>query len=391
MAKETLKVLLVDEGMNTGDGSASKIGGGQLARRRLLSDKRLFNVTLLSSEQEVIGLWKDRAETMHEEKLEIYRPVRTDIALLKLDWTKFIFHNLKAACVLRKYLISRDWDIVLLNDNKSRFLYLVCLLVSPLRKYRFKVAITIDGEWNLGLTDTLMKILYLFFFDKIVCPSQTVRKRLGWIGKLKEKKLLTAYSGMNIPAFRKRLYQAEDADDRVVKMACIGTLRTEIKGQDLIVRAVAHLVKKNGTLPFKIFFFGDGPDKPVLMNMIKRSGVEEYFEFKGFVADKFQIYNQADLCIVASRTEAAPSILLESFIRDIPVIASDLEACKEISSLFHNDLLFGKNDHEDLARLIKKCLCRDVLKNVQRKIANVNKQVISREYQVRRIHEFFSK
>ena len=58
MNHNILKVLIIDEGMNTGISNANKIGGGQIISRRLFSNRKLFQIRLLTSEKQIVQFWK---------------------------------------------------------------------------------------------------------------------------------------------------------------------------------------------------------------------------------------------------------------------------------------------------------------------------------------------
>ena len=62
--------------MNTGALNGTKIGGGQLARRKLFSNKNYFSVIVLTSECQIAELWNGLATVIHRPELKIFRPCR---------------------------------------------------------------------------------------------------------------------------------------------------------------------------------------------------------------------------------------------------------------------------------------------------------------------------
>jgi glycosyltransferase involved in cell wall biosynthesis len=388
MNRSPLKVLLVDEGKNTGLEDGSKIGGGQIARRRFFSNADLFHVTLLTSEEELVKFWHDHAENiMFAPDLSTYRPTRTKIARYAVKWPLLFKEGRRAAMILANYLQNGDYDVLFFNDTKSRLLYILALINCKGWKLKGRRSIEVDGEWTLGFCDFLMKNLYLVFFDKIICPTESVKKRLGPLRHLYKRKLFTAFPGVDLP---ETFYACRHSPtgQKNLSLGCVGTLRIESKAQDLIVNAVDRLVKKCGSIPVKVLFFGDGPDRNELEKMIQGKGLDSYFEFKGYVSEQNEIYNQIEACILSSRTEVAPLVLMECLVRNIPVIASDLDGCKEILSHFYNELLFRQGDDHDLARVLEQVLRGDVLQNINKKLKNMDKQIITRDYQVRRLFDF---
>ena len=385
-----LKVLLVDEGMNTGVSEASKIGGGQVARRRFFSDPKLFHITVLTSESEIAMYWKGLASVIYEPKLHTYRPTRTNVAKHKIELISLIKNGFGAVNILRRYLDNTDYDVVFFNDNKSRMIYILSRMINRRGKHPVCTAIEIDGIWKLGAFDFLMKFFYMVVFDKVICPTNAAQRTLGVFGKLFSRKIFTAHPG--VKWFDETRYQTnlmKKLNEGII-FGCIGTLRAEIKGQDIIIKAVNRLIKKKGHLPLSVHFYGDGPDRQSLEKMIQDFDLNSYFDFKGYVSEQEKIYSQIDACIVASRTEAGPIVIMESLIRNIPVIAADLDACKEILSNFYYGLLFEQGNDEALALKLESVLKGDVLGSVRERIKNSDKRIITKDYQVNRVYRFLS-
>lgn len=390
MNRQVLKVLLVDEGMNTGDPNASKIGGGQMARRRFFSDPKLFKVTVLTSENEVVRFWKDRASIVREPRLETYRPLRVEVAEKKIKWLPLVNDALRAARILNHHLAVSDSDVVFLNDNKSRLLYILGGFLAWGRKHPPRTAIQVDGEWKLGVSDFIMKFLYILVFDRIICSTKAVRDSLGVLAGLYSHKMIVAYPGVEVPDEDENQLKLNKQPDDGIVFGCIGTLRAAVKGQDIVIRAVSRLIKMNGHMAFKVYFFGDGPDRTMLANLIRELGVSPYCEFKGYVQSQREIYSQMDACILASRTEVAPLVLMECLVRNLPVITADLAGCSEILSDFYDNLFFEQGSDEDLSSKLESALKSDVLKVVRKRIRNTDKKLITKNYQVRQVFEFLA-
>lgn len=388
-----LRVLLVDQGMNTGSEESTRIGGGQIARRRFFSDRRLVEVTLLTSEKNLVELWEEEATIIFEPDLQTYRPTRADIAGKKVNWFRLYREGLRAARVLTPYLADDHYDVVFFNDNKSRMLYLLSRFCQNTRKMSARTALEVDGEWDLGVFDWIMKTLYLMFFDKIICATEAARKQLGFSRYFFSRKLLTAYPGVDLPETVNSDHRRDlsDQSEGPLVFGCIGTLKTDVKGQDLIVQAVERMVQKHGKIPVEIHFFGDGPDRKRLEDDISKKGLGAYFRFEGFVRDQENIYSAIDACILASRTEVAPLVLMECLVRNIPVIAADLKGCREILSPFYETMFFRRGNADSLASVLEKTLAAGILEKISRRLQRTDKHLISREYQAGRVFDFLSR
>jgi len=387
MRSTMLNIILIDEGMNPGSTRGSRIGGGQVARKRFFSNKKYFDVTVLTSEPEIIELWSDCASVKYLSGLRTYRPTRFHIPRNVTKLLLLLKDAFKAMTVMSREVNNSNQDVIFINDNKSRFLYILGLFFMKFSAFKGLTAIEVDGEWSFRPFDFCMKLLFLTFFDRIICPAEAIKSQLGIIGKLYDRKLIVAYPGVNIP---KITYQKGCHTNKLKKriFGCIGILRLEIKGQDIIIRAVDTLIKSKYEFPIEIRFYGDGPDFTILEDMITQTGLENYFRFCGCVKDQEKIFNEIDACIIASRTEAASLVLMECLVRNIPVIIPDLEGCIEIIKPFYSGLTFKAGDPESLAVIMKKALRNNLLTKIRNNLIDSNKELITLDYQVQRVYEF---
>lgn len=389
MSRRKLKILLIDEGLNTGTPEASKIGGGQLSRWRLFSQKDYFTVTILTSEPEIAALWRGSASVVFNAKMQCYRPLRSEISFKLSDIYKIFQESLRTARILSYELQKLEYDIVFLNDNKSRLLYIMSSLMGKTKFFKVIRAIEIDTEWKVSPLDIIIKIVYLIFFNKILCPSYAAKNKLGLIGKLFRYKLQVAYPVVDNPKLLVRDSQLRKENHKLV-FANIGYVRFTVKGQDIIVEAIEKLVKNRNDLPVEVRFYGDGPDLMKLQEMVRERNLESYLKVLGHEKDHEIIYDGIDACIIASRTETASLVLLECLHRNIPVIVSDIEPLVEIKQLFYSDLSFRSGNSEDLAAVILTVLNSNLLKETREMIAKKNKDRISMHNQVRLIYDFFT-
>lgn len=388
-----LRVLLIDQGMNTGANDSTRIGGGQIARRRFFSDRQIFDVTLLTSEKDLVELWQGATTIIYEPALQTYRPTRAEIAEKRVSWIRLYREGRRVSRLLVPYLTGNSYDVIFFNDNKSRMIYLLSRFCRDSRKISAMTALQVDGEWKLGVFDYLMKTLYLIFFDKIICASESAREQLGILRHFVPRKLLTAYPGVDLPT-KTESHRRQDLPGQPegpIVFGCIGALKIDVKGQDLVIQAMERLVRKNGKVPVEIRFFGDGPDRQRLEADILGKGLGSYFRFEGFVRNQEKIYAAIDACIVASRTEVASLVLMECLVRDIPVIVADLKCCREILSPFYDTMFFRRGDAASLARVMETALAGGALEKIRQRLKLSDKHLISREYQAGRVFDFLGR
>lgn len=96
----------------------------------------------------------------------------------------------------------------------------------------------------------------------------------------------------------------------VLKMAVVARYQPYIKGQDLLLQALADGFLKN--VDFQISLYGSGDELMHLENLISFYNLAEKVIIKGSVADVKKIWEENQLLILSSRAEGTSLALLEA-------------------------------------------------------------------------------
>ncbi|MEZ6127480.1 MAG: glycosyltransferase family 4 protein [Planctomycetaceae bacterium] len=105
-----------------------------------------------------------------------------------------------------------------------------------------------------------------------------------------------------------------------------------VKGLDILVKAVHHLVNGKHELPrenFKVVIAAEAYSRLTaacrddLFAMIEQLQVGDRFQFVGFREDCNRLLQAADCFVLPSRTEGLPLVVLEAFAAQCPVIMSE--------------------------------------------------------------------
>lgn len=75
---------------------------------------------------------------------------------------------------------------------------------------------------------------------------------------------------------------------------------------------------------------GDGPRRDALAKYIRAAGRTDCVRMLGWSEDVIGWLKAADLMLLCSRTEGSPNVVLEALACGCPVVASDIESCREI-------------------------------------------------------------
>lgn len=99
----------------------------------------------------------------------------------------------------------------------------------------------------------------------------------------------------------------------------VGRLSFE-KGFDLLLEASAEL--RTYGREFRLVIAGEGRERQKLELMTARLGLQDFVSFQGYSKQLRELYSDASLLVIPSRTEGLPMVLLEAMVAEVPVVAT---------------------------------------------------------------------
>ena len=165
-----------------------------------------------------------------------------------------------------------------------------------------------------------------------------------------------------------------------LRLIFVGSLAQTIKGVDILIRAVKHLVDKGNYVSLAVI--GSGALKKTLEAQARSEGVHSSVTFLGHMDREkvFEALDGADIFVLPSRGEGLPRVIIEAMARGLPCIST---AVSGIPELLDAQFLAPPNDHVALADLIEeaancpKLLTRMSTSNLE-KAQNYEASVLSR-------------
>lgn len=122
------------------------------------------------------------------------------------------------------------------------------------------------------------------------------------------------------------------------------------KGFDILINAFLNI---HGNLNgCKLYILGDGPDRGSLIEQIKKLDLQDKVVLKGLVSNVYPYFKNAKLCVMSSRIEGFPNVLLQMMSQNNKVVttlsAGDID---QIEGIFTCPI----NDENKLGNSIIKC------------------------------------
>lgn len=121
-------------------------------------------------------------------------------------------------------------------------------------------------------------------------------------------------------------YPKEFKEVNQLKILTVGCLE-ERKGYDIAIAVCEKLVKSN--VKFQWFVLGEGSEKKILNEEIRRKGVQEHFHFLGAKMNPYPYFRYCDIYVQTSRHEGYVTTVSEAKIFNKPILTTDVSGARE--------------------------------------------------------------
>jgi glycosyltransferase involved in cell wall biosynthesis len=163
-------------------------------------------------------------------------------------------------------------------------------------------------------------------------------------------RLCVIYNGVNVKEIAARAENARRAmtagDRKIVGM--VARLDLTMKDQETLLKAFSLISRNSGSL--ELWIIGDGPDRPKLERYAQELGIGERVIFWGNRADVSELLGQMDLFAFSTRAvEGFGIAIAEAMAAGLPIVATDVPACREVLEEGERGILVPPGDAEAMA------------------------------------------
>ncbi len=191
----------------------------------------------------------------------------------------------------------------------------------------------------------LARKLAVRFADKLVVLTKSAKKY--YIDKLgvKEEKIHQIYNPISPNAIKSSQYDVSSK-----KIISVGRLSYP-KNFSLLIEIAAKILPDYPQWSWDIY--GSGEEYELLLEKIRKHGLEGRVNLKGQVDDIYQRYGEYAFQVMTSRYEGFPMSLIEGAANRLPIISFDIETGpNEIIIQGENGFLIQKENQDDMIEKI---------------------------------------
>jgi glycosyltransferase involved in cell wall biosynthesis len=154
--------------------------------------------------------------------------------------------------------------------------------------------------------------------DAIVTVSDALQSYMVHQVGVSPTRVRTITNGVDVSRFSPA--EGPRTDNQRLVVGSVGRLAT-VKGQDVLIEAVALLNRMPNLPPFAVVIAGDGPARPQLEALIETRGLGHTVRLAGWSDDPARLYRSFDLYVLPSRSEGMSISLLEAMASGVaPVV-----------------------------------------------------------------------
>jgi len=206
----------------------------------------------------------------------------------------------------------------------------------------------------------LMERLTFLAADVSIATNESYRRIAIQRGKMKPEKVFVVRSGPDVGHLKMTAPNPTLKNGRRFLVGYVGVMG-EQEGIDLLLEAIAHLVRGLGRQDIQVCLIGGGPSLPALKALCSTMGLDEYVTFTGRAPDAlmFEILSTADVCVNPDRVNPMNDLstmnkIMEYMAFEKPIVQFDVVEGRV--SAQGASLYAAKNDPLDFAAKIAELL-----------------------------------
>ncbi|MGD9489363.1 MAG: glycosyltransferase [Calditrichaceae bacterium] len=190
------------------------------------------------------------------------------------------------------------------------------------------------------------------FTDHYIVNSLAISKYLQKDENINPAKIKIIYNGMTINQKSQEFLDIKNTlfNKKSFVVGLVANLNRSVKRPDVFVDAAIFVCRKVENIEFVII--GDGYLRMGLEEKVSISGLKDKIHFTGQTENVAGYLKKMDLGVLTSDSEGFSNTLIEYMAAGLPIVATDIEANRELLNEGENGALFKAGEPETLAEKI---------------------------------------
>lgn len=206
----------------------------------------------------------------------------------------------------------------------------------------------------------MMERLTFLAADVSIATNESYRRIAIQRGKMKPEKVFVVRSGPDVGHLKMTAPNPALKNGRRFLVGYVGVMG-EQEGIDLLLEAIAHIVRGLGRQDMQVCLIGGGPSLPALKALCSTMGLDDYVTFTGRAPDDlmFEMLSTADVCVNPDKVNPMNDLstmnkIMEYMAFEKPIVQFDVVEGRV--SAQGASLYAAKNDPLDFAAKIVELL-----------------------------------
>lgn len=233
----------------------------------------------------------------------------------------------------------------------SSFTLMLALVYKALHP-TVRIVSTVHAMASLLVLPWHRRLAFRLFTVANIAISESVRADAVRVGM---PNVVRIYNGINLRRFRGAPHPLPASSATAATVISVGRLVPAIKGQDVLIRAIARARQSGHNLRLRLVgtpTAGDSQTEPALKDLARELGMADAVEFMGERQDIPEQLAAADIFVMASLSEGFGLTLIEAMAAGLPVISSAIAGPLEILENGAYGLTVPAGDPEALAEAL---------------------------------------
>ena len=190
------------------------------------------------------------------------------------------------------------------------------------------------------------------FTNKIICCSKYVEKSILKNFRLYKRETAVVFNCFNDSKFRlSEKFLLKEENKKKINVGMVGRLEIH-KDQETLIRSIAILKTRKHKI--NLLLIGDGSKRKYLEKLSYKLNIKEEVNFLGAINNVNEKLDELDIFIFSTTPDEGFGIaLVEAMVKKIPIIASDVGACREILLNGHCGFLVEPKSEKAIANQIE--------------------------------------